>query len=721
MSRFSVSLFFPLLAATAAAQAPSSTPHSHAGESVTLEHFLVTASPFQRDQADLAQATTVLADTALAQRRAFTLGETLSGLPGINSTWFGPGASRPIIRGLGSDRLRLLENGVGTLDASVISPDHAVSVEPLLVDRIEAVRGPASLLYGGSAIGGVVNVLTHRIETEVPERPVAGGVEARYGSSAHEFSLGGTANIALPRSDDHAVVLHLDGFHREANDVAIPGYAESAAVRAEETEYALQDGEEPPVFARGTLPNSAVRSRGGSAGLSWVSGSGHVGFNRSYFETNYGVPGHAHAEEEDGHEEGHAAGSNDGVRIELRQRRWDVQGESRESSGIFSGGRFKFGQADYEHRELEDGQVGTVYRNRGYEARAELLHRDLAGLAGTWGIHFGRTDLEALGDEAFVPSVRTEQRAVFAYEEIRRGDWTGEFGARFERQELATRDGSGRGRSDDAIGLSVGTVWNPAPGWTVAASAVWSHRAPNAQEAYAFGPHLGTNAFEFGNADLARERSLGLELSLRRRAGRVTGEVTVFAHRFSDYIFERANGLVAVRHDEHFDFEDPAELDEHDREGTLPVYEFTATDARFRGAEAEVIVHLHDETRHRLDLRLSADFVRAEDGVGDPLPRIPAARFGVGLDWRRGDWTAGVDWQQTRRQGRVAAAESPSDGYGLLSAQVSWCHQTAHGAWDVFLRATNLTDEEARPHTSFLKDLAPLPGRSATIGLRRSF
>lgn len=720
MSRSFALLVLPLLAASAAAQAPAPVPHSHAAESVTLEHFVVTASPFQRAQADLAQATTILADTALDQRRAFTLGETLAGLPGLNSTWFGPGASRPVLRGMGGDRIRLLENGVGTLDASVISPDHAVSIEPLLVDRIEAVRGPASLLYGGSAIGGVVNVLTHRIETEVPDRPLAGGMEARHGSAADEFSLGGTANIALPRSGDHAMVLHLDGFHREADDLAIPGYAESAAVRAEETAHALEEGEEPPVFARGTLPNSSVRSRGGSAGLSWVSGSGHLGFNRSVFTTDYGVPGHAHAGEDDG-EAPEPDGPDDGVRIELRQRRWDIQGESRESSGIFSGGRFKFGHADYEHRELENGQVGTIYQNRGYEARAELLHRDLAGLAGTWGAHFGRTDLAAIGDEAFVPSVRTEQRAVFAFEEFRRGDWTGEFGARFERQELATRDGSGRGRADDAVSFSVGAVWNLTPGWTLAASAVRTHRAPNAQEAYAFGPHLGTNAFEIGQANLARERSLGLELSLRRRAGRVTGEVTVFANRFADYIYERANGLVAVDHDGTFHFEDPAGLDEHDREGALPVYEFTATDARFRGAEAEVIVHLHDEGRHRLDLRFAADLVRAEDGAGEPLPRIPAARFGVGLDWRRGDWTAGAEWQRTRRQHRVAPGESPTDGYGLLSAQVSWCHQAGAGTWDLFLRATNLTDEEARPHTSFLKELAPLPGRNLTGGVRWSF
>lgn len=708
MSRFSVSLLSTLLAGAAAAQSPAPAPHAHAGESVTLEHFVVTASPFQRAQADLAQATTVLADTALEQRRAFTLGETLAGLPGLNSTWFGPGASRPVIRGLGGDRIRLLENGTGTLDASVISPDHAVSIEPLVVDRIEVVRGPASLLYGGAAIGGVVNVLTHRIESELPERVAEGGVEARHGSAAGEYSLGGTANIALRREAHSALVLHLDGFHRDADDLGIPGYAQSDRIRAEEIEHALAAGESSPDFAHGELPHSAVRSRGGAAGLSWVGEHAHFGFARSLFATTYGVPGHAHEGAEP-------------VRIDLQQRRWDVQGESHEASGPFSGGRFKLGHADYEHRELEGGEVGTTYRNRGYEIRAELLHENLAGLAGTWGAQFGRSDLSAAGAEAFLPPTRTTQHALFAFEEFHHGDWTGEFGARHERQEIQVSGGTGRGRTDDALSLSAGTVWNPRPGWTVAFSLVRSQRAPNAQESYAFGPHLGTDAFEVGAPNLGRERALGLEGSLRRRSGRLTGELTVFTQRFHGYVFERATGLVAVETAAGFDLVDPATLPDEEADHALRVLEFAQSDARFHGAEAEVLFHLHDQAAHQLDLRLTADFVRAEDGAGRPLPRIPAARVGVGLDWRRGDWTAGVEWQQTFRQRRVAPGEFPSDGYALLAAQVSWCHPQAHGTWDLFLRATNLTNAEARLHTSFLKDLAPLPGRNFTAGVRRSF
>jgi len=724
MSRFSSSLLLSCLTATTAlAQTAINAPHSHATEAVNLEHFVITASPFERAQADLAQATTILAGDALSQRRQTTLGDTLAGLPGLNATAFGPGASRPIVRGLGGDRVRVLENGVGTLDASVVSPDHAVSVEPFLIDRIEVVRGPASLLYGGSAVGGVVNVLTHRIEREVPDHPVSGRLDTRFDSAADERSYGGVVNFAVPVRSGEALVLHLDGFRRDTGDLRIPGYAESASLRAEESEHAAEHDEDPPEFARGTLPNSAVRSRGGAAGLSWVTGTGHLGFASSGYDSLYGIPGHGHAHEHD-HEEDHAdEGGEHGedVRLDLRQRRWDVQGETRLAHPTFSLARVKFGHSDYEHRELEGDEVGTVFRQRGWEGRAELLHRDLAGLAGTWGVQLNHANLAVVGDEAFLPAARTRQQALFAFEEFRAGDWTGEFGARFERADLDLRDGTSRGRSDDALSLSAGTVWNPAPGWTAALSLVRSQRAPNVQEAYAYGPHIGTNAFEVGDATLARERALGLEASLRKRAGRVTGELTLFAQRFRGFIYERASGLVAHEHDGAFELVDPATLDDEEAEAALPVLAFGATDARFRGAEAELIVHLHDEAQHRLDLRLAADLVRAEDGAGRPLPRIPAQRYTVGLAWQRGDWSAGAEWQQTARQGRTVPGEDPSAGYGILHAYLAWCLPRGDQAWDFFVRGTNLTDKEARPHTSFLRDLAPLPGRNVAAGVRWSF
>jgi len=701
-----LSIFLLSLGATASAFAQAHTAPP-AQEPVRLDQFIVTASPFQRDAADLAQATSLLTGQALSLRRQPTLGETLAGLPGVNSTWFGPGSSRPVIRGLGGDRIRILENGAGTIDASAVSPDHAVSVEPFLIERIEVVRGPASLLYGSSAVGGVVNVLTHRIESERPERTVDGVFEVRGGTHEGERAYGGTVDFAAEAGANRFVVLHLDGFERKLDGLDIPGFAESAEEREHETEEALAHGEPVPVFARDGLPNSAIDSRGGSAGLSLVAAGGHLGFNYSGFDTLYGVPGHAHAGE--------------GVQIDLQQRRFELQGEITRDLGPFNRARLKFGRASYQHTELEDGAVGTVFRNRGFDGRIELFHEHTRGLGGALGVQMSRQELEAQGDEAFLPPSEQRTWAAFFLEELRHGVFTHQFGARYERQEVDVTDGSGRARRDGAFTASAGSVWNPAPGWTLAASLTRTERAPNPQELFSDGPHAGTGAYEVGDAGLGREKSLGFELNLRKRAGRVTGEVSLFANRFDGYLYERPTGLVAVERPAGVAFVDPATLTPAEEEEALPVFAFTATDADFLGFEAEAIVHLHETAQHKLDLRLAADFTRAEDGAGRPLPRIPAARYTVGLAWKSGPWSAGAEWQHTAEQDRVAANEGASDGYGLLGAHAAWEFTADRWQWEVFVRGTNLTDEEARPHTSFLKDLAPLPGRNFTAGVRLKF
>ncbi|WP_438479925.1 TonB-dependent receptor [Oleiharenicola lentus] len=708
-SRISFSVCSLIAAVSLGAQTADKSAPPHGDDTLHLDQFVVTASPFQRNQADLAQATSVLAGPALAQRQQATIGETLAGLPGVSSTYFGPGASRPIIRGLGGDRIKILENGTGTIDASAVSPDHAVSVEPFLIDRIEVVRGPASLLYGSSAVGGAVNLITHRIETDLPDRAVDGLVDFRVNSAANERAFGGVADITLTSTPQiNAVVLHLDGFRRKSDDLEIPGFAESAEIRAHETEEALEAGEPAPDFARDVLPNSAVDSRGGSAGISLVGADSHLGFVYSGFDSLYGVPGHAHDGEE-------------GVRIDLRQRRLDVQGETTRAFGIFSGARFKLASADYEHRELEGDEIGTVFKNRGYDGRVEVLHRDLGGLAGTWGAQASRNELEAVGDEAFLPTTRTRNRALFAFEEFKLGAFTPQFGARFESQTIAVRDGSNRSRDDDALSFSAGTVWNPVEGWVVGLSLTRTVRAPNTQELYADGPHIGTNAYEIGDATLAREKSTGVELNVRRRIGFVTGEISVFANQFSGYIYEQASGQLALEGAGGFEFFAPEDLTHDELHEALTVYNYAATDADFYGAEGELTFHLNDGPQRSLDLRLAADFTRAEDGNGVPLPRIPAARYTVGLDWTQGTWSAGTEYQFTAEQTRVTSGESTSTDYGLWNVYAAWRPSATRQSWELFVRATNLTNEEARPHTSFLKDLVPLPGRNFSTGVRWVF
>jgi len=692
---------FCLVTEAAAQTSPATSAPAHSDETLSLQNFVVTASPLQRSQADLAQSTTVLGGTALSRQQQATLGETLAGLPGVSSSYFGPGASRPIIRGLGGDRIRILENGTGTLDASVASPDHAVSVEPFLVEQVEVVRGPASLLYGSSAVGGVVNVVTHRIEHEVPQRTVTGLLDGRYGGNNDERAYGGVVDVAMPAGAPRAVVLHLDGFKRESGNVRVPGFAKVAAVREEEAAAALAAGEPAPEFAHGFIPNTGVESDGWAAGLSFVADKSHAGFSYSGFNTFYGVP------------------NEEGVKIDLRQRRLDVQGETAGAFGSFSSARFKFGQADYRHIELEDGAPGTTFTNRGFDGRIELRHENLGGFAGIWGVQAGRSDFAALGEEAFLPESQTRTAAVFAFEETKIGTLTPQVGARYERQMIEVGDGSGRQREDGAVSFSAGAVWNPAPGWVVGLSATRTDRAPNVQELYSEGPHIGTNAWEIGDAALRRERSTGLELVLRKPAGFVTGEMSVYAHRFDGYVFEDATGRVVVERDAGFEFIDPAEVEAG--EESLTEYRYAQSDVKFHGAEAEVIFHLHEAGTRQLHLRLTGDLVRARTNAGANLPRIPPARIGGGLFWTDGTWSAGADWQHVFAQERTAPNERATRGYAMLGVTLAWHRDREGGAWDVFVRGSNLADAEARTHTSFLKDVSPLPGRNIALGARWTF
>lgn len=720
MSSFRSLFLFLGVASFATAQSVSSAPppapaapaHS---EPVALDHFVVSASPFARNQIDLAQSTTVLGGQALLLKQQPTLGDTLASEPGISATSFGPGASRPIIRGLGGDRIRLLENGVGTLDASVTSPDHAVSIDPFLVERIEVVRGPASLLYGSSAVGGVVNVITHRIETELPEARVRGGGEVRFGSAADEFARGGLLDVALHQTADQALVLHVDGFRRTTENLRIPGFADSARLRAAETAEAIEHGEPVPEFAEGRLPNSAIDSKGGAVGLSFVSKSLLLGVSRSGFDSNYGVPGHEQ-------EEAGAAPVADvfeGVRIDLRQRRTDFQGEWRNAGGAISGLRLKVGHADYRHTEFEpDGTPGTVFTNRGHDARLELLHSAGPAASGAVGVQFSRSDFAALGDEAFLPPSLTRNAAIFAFQEIVRGRFTAQFGGRLERTKITPEGAASRTETDPSG--SLGALWKIDEAHVLALSLAHTGRAANAQELFANGAHAGTQSFEIGDAALDAEKSLGLELSLRRRKGFVTGAATVFLNQFQGYIFEQPTGQVAIEHGAEWEFLPAGDAHALAHGGGLPVYQYVQRDARFWGAELETLWHLHESTARTFDVKLAADFTRARED-GSNLPRIPAARVTVGASWAAGPWAAGAESQFVFDQTHVAANESTSDGYALVSAHAAYAWTTGRATWQAFVRGSNLADEEIRPHPSFVKDLAPLAGRAVSMGVRLSF
>jgi iron complex outermembrane recepter protein len=677
------------------------------GETVTVtitldleirDEVVVSAAADPRSQLEVAQATTVLLGEELDLRREATLGETLSEQAGVSSTSFGAGASRPVIRGLGGDRVRVLTEGLGSADASNASPDHAVSLDPLSAERVEVLRGPATLLYGSSAVGGIVNVFDGRIPDYLPEDGVSGRVEIAAGTVADERSGG----VSLDGRGAGRLAWHVDYLRRKAGDYDIPGFAEAG--HDDEAHEEGEHDEEEEVFGR--LPNSALDSESGAVGLSWVTDRGFLGVSYSGFDTFYGVPGH-HPHEEDGHEEDEHEedehGEEEDVRIDLRQRRIDLRGETVADFGIFRGAKLRFGVADYEHVELEGSEVGTLFTNESWEGRLELVQRTvetgLGPLTGSLGLQASRSDFVAAGEEAFVPPSVTDTLAVFAFEEIARGPLRYQLGLRWETSDIDP-EGALPARSFDGLSGSAGFVWELRDGMSFNASLSRTERLPTATELFADGPHAATRTFEIGDADLDVEDSLGLDVTLKAARHRFRGEIAAFVNRFDGFIFESFTG---------------EEIDE------LEVVRFVQEDVEFRGFEVDLDFVLFDRDDRHLDLLVRGDWVRAELEDGSPLPRIPPVRASLGLSYHQDRWRGLVEARRVEEQDRVAANETPTDGHTLLNAMAGYRFFTDRLVTDVILRGTNLTDEEARNHVSFLKDEVPLPGRNLSLILRVSF
>ncbi len=671
-------------------------------EPTILDTVVVSGTPLQRTLFEQAQSVTVLTGEPLRLSLQPTLGETLSGTPGVTSTYFGPAASRPVIRGVGGDRIRILQNGVNTIDASAASADHAVSFDPVTVQSIEVVRGPATLLYGPAAIGGLVNVIDGRIPEQRIEVPVRGSVEGRYGSVNTErggaFTLeGGIGGFAW----------HLEGYKRATDDLHIPGFARSERLRREQP---LPAGEKEQ---RDVLLNSNLRTEGLSGGASYVWEKGFIGAAYSGFHTNYGTV----AEPE--------------VTIDMEQRRWDVRGALFDPFPLIKAINYKVGISDYEHTEFEGSLTGTKFENEGYDGRLELTHARLGPFEGTLGYQTERSDFSATGEEAFLPPTETLTHSAFLFEEVALGPVRLQGGVRYDHVSVesstAEAFGPGRERTFDNVSGSLGVIWTPAPDYAVALSTSYSERAPTQQELFANGPHLATNSFEIGDPDLGKEKALGVDLSFRKKAGRVTGALSLFYTKYRDFVGEFATGAVAGEEGEE-----------------LPVFAFRATDAEFYGGELEATIHLLEPVAaeaeglskdgkavatpgraaqpHGLHLELKADYVRARDTIsGDPLPRIPPFRASAALIYEYKRFGARVEGQYVARQNRVSDFELPTDDYFLLGASVNYQIASGPVTWDAYVKGTNLTNEEARLHTSFLKDIAPLGGAGVLVGLKATF
>ncbi len=633
-----------------------------------LEEVIITARPDSAQGIDhIAQPVSVLQGDRLFEKMAGTLGETLAREPGVSASDFGQGASRPVIRGMAGPRVRILQNGLGSMDVSTISVDHAVTLEPMSAEQIEVLRGPATLIFGSGASGGIVNISNNRIHENATE-PFSASINAGFLSAAEPGYAGFNAD-----AQQGGLGLHVDGMFREAGDYSGPS---------------------------GAVPNSGVQSRDLNGGLSWiVEDKGFFGLSLGHYENRYEIPVDPSAPE--------------AVYIDQAQDRIDISGRILKPLPGVRGIRLRVGHVDYGHTEFEaPGEPGTVFSNDEWELRTEIQHEPLAGWDGTGGFQYRKRDFSAVGDEAFVPPAGLESAGIFMLENTDRGDWHFEGGLRYERQTVTPVSLSGLPEIDHAAwSISAGTVWHFDDLRSVGLSLTRSQRAPDIEELLSNGPHLSSGTYEIGDPALAVETANNLDLSLRREHDANQWMLNLFFNYIEDYVHQREQ-----------DGDGDGNADRVAADGTpggdLLLVRQMQGDAFFYGLEAEYTRTLIEREAWTLDLRLWGDWVRARLHRGGDLPRIPPGRLGLELEFNRGPWHADLDLVNTFAQDQTAGLETVTPAYLLLDTGISYKWRKNKWGATVSLRSSNLLDEDARRHTSFLKDRAPLPGRAVTARLR---
>jgi len=663
-----------------------------------LEEVRVSANPLSDVDGHIIQPVHVMNKEELKRRSVQNIGETVSNELGVSSSDFGAGVGRPVIRGLAGARVKVLQDGIGSMDASTTSADHAVTGEPVFAQQIEILRGPATLLYGSGTSGGLVNIVNDRILEYVPEG-LEGDVLAQYETVSDGFLGAANLNVGVGN-----FAFHFDGMLRNRDDYDIPGFSETEPDAGEEA---------------GTQENSAMESEVVTGGLSWVGERGFIGFSVNNLDAEYGIPG-AHHHEEEGDEEEEEEG---GVSIEMQQTRYDFKARLDQPINGLRWLRTRWGYNDYEHVEVEpSGEVGTRFDVEELEGRVEAAHDILAGWNGVIGLQYNDREFSAVGEEAFVPPATQDSIALFLVETRDLGDWHLDMGFRYENTDSESSTGASVSR--DTISASAGLDWHYAEGYKAGVSFSHSQRSPTIEELFSNGPHLATNAYEIGSTALDEEDSNNIELHWRKTEGRYTFTANLFYNQINDFIFLQEQDLnndgFADRVEEDFSG-DPTEILDPD-EDEEPLLLFHAQqNAEFFGFELEGMVNLFSDQRGSMDLRLWTDYVDAQRDGGVNLPRITPWRLGAGLNYARGPFNLSMEYTHTGDQNDTAPLETGTKGSDMLNIYASYTYEVSGREFTLFARGSNLLNEEVRRHTSFVKDLAPLPGASGVIGIRSSF
>ena len=660
----------------------------------TLAPIVVTANPFGGDINDLISPVSVLRGEDLSKKQSSTLGQTLNGLPGVSSTDFGPNSSRPTIRGLDGDRVRIMSNGGASLDASTLSYDHAVAVEPLTVEQIEVVRGPAALQYGGSAIGGAVNIIDNRIP-KAPIKGVEGRAEIRVGGAETEKSAAGLVSVG-----NGQFALHVDGSSRKTDNLKVP----KQAGRGE-------------FLNQGSLLNSDADQQAGAFGASLTNDHGFLGFSIDTYRNKYGTGLYE------------AGDINNPSRIKLQQDKLTVAGEQRNLAskmGPFESIRGSFSTTDYKHEESVAGTVESTFKNKGWDSRIEGTHMPFQTsyglLKGAWGMQGSEFKFSAAssGGQMFVPNTQTDSMALFMFEEL--GFAKGKAvsaGLRIESVKVDSLGGgdNGQGTPFEAdskkfkpLSASLGYRQELGSGWTATSGLSYTERAPTFYELYANGMHHATETYEQGRVSNQVEKGTTLELGMKFKTQTIRANFGAFITEFNNFI-----GLIQ-----------DGEFDETGNGDMVPKYNFTGIKARMYGLEADGRLPIARGVfgkASEFNMDWKADYVRGENrSTGGSLPRISPLRLSSALVYSQGMYSSQLDVQYAARQNRYADDLGSTPSYTMLGLGASYkTPMPGFRSALIFMRVENLTNVEARNASSVLRDMAPAGARAIKVGLKGNF
>jgi iron complex outermembrane receptor protein len=701
----------------------------------SVETVVVYASALHKNSLEMISPVNVLAGDELKNKAKPTLGETLKGLPGVNASYFGPVSSSPIIRGLDGPRVKIMQNGLDSSDASRISPDHATSNDSLSAEQIEVLRGPATLLYGSGAIGGVVNVVDNRIPTDNIDQ-FSGAVQY-----THDTVSNANTYAAKLEAGDDKFNFHFDGTKRTGDDYQTPRFAlpEDGHDDHEENEEAHS---EEMHESSTSVENTFIDSQTVNFGTSYVGEHLTMGVAYGRIETDYGIP----ANENHGHEHEHDEHHEEAVYARVEQDRWQALISYALHNNWIETINLRLGYTDYSHAEIEDGKIGTIFSNETTEARFNVEHK-LGNWHGIAGYHFSESDYDANGEEAFTPASKTTTNALFILEEQMIGNVTIELGARIEDYNIDSNITShdhdhdhdeehhdeieedhdevkAYSKSFTNLSASVGAIWQYTPGQSVSLSFSHSERAPLSAELLSNGLHIATGTYELGLGyviedgeahfepeDIKQETANNFDLSFRRFSGNFGYTVNFFYNDIENFYYQKNTGLI---YDEEHGFEDVGT--DHEHEEALAVYKFVSQDAELYGIEFDA----HYQVNSNAMIKVFGDSTTAKL-KDENLPRIPANKLGSELQYTLNDWQFTLTGTHYFEQNDITQYETNTDSYSLFDAQANYQLNVGQIETQLYINVDNITDELGFVHSSFIKEKAPLPGRNFSIGVRGYF